>query len=191
MIMSNLNYRRLANFFGFVLELKAIKRSGWISKVKVMNPESVADHAYSMSTMVMVFSDILGLNTERAMKMAILHDLAESIVGDYEPHEISRKEKKSRETEAIVRILNHLPLETRKEYRNIWKEYLKNKTVIAQLVHGVDKFEMAFQAKKYESQGYPSSILRQFLTSIKNGVDDSEVLRLLKHTEDAFFPNKG
>jgi putative hydrolase of HD superfamily len=188
--MSNLKYHRLANFFGFALELKAVRRSGWINKVRVTNPESVADHTYSMSTMVMVFSDILGLKTERALKMAILHDLGESIVGDYEPHVISRKEKESRETEAIDCILNLLPLEPRKEYKNIWKEYLNNKSSIAQLVHGVDKFEMAFQAKKYESQGYPSHILRQFITSVKNEVNDSKVLRLLEHTEDAVFPDK-
>jgi len=172
------------------MELKAIRRSGWINKVKVKNPESVADHTYAMSTMVMVFCDILGMKTERAMKMAILHDLAESIIGDYEPNVISSNEKKIKETEAIDHILGHLPLETRKEYANIWKEYLENKTDTSQLVHCVDRFEMAFQAKIYESQGYPSSILQQFYSYTKDEIGGNDLLQILKNTKDAFFQSK-
>lgn len=186
MVLSPLNYRSLANFFNYVEELKAIKRSGWIKKVKVKNPESVADHSYSMSTMVMVISDILCMKTERAMKMAILHDLGESIIGDLEPNEISGKKKRIIETEAINRILDHLPPETLKEYKDIWNEYLENKTNTSQLVHSVDKFEMALQAKRYETQGYPSSILRQFLTRTKDEEDGNDILLLLKRTKDAF-----
>jgi 5'-deoxynucleotidase len=187
MELSFLNYRLLANFINFVIELKEIKRSGWINKVKVKNPESVADHSYAMSTIVMVFSDILGMKTDRALKMAILHDLGESIIGDYEPNEISISEKRIKETKAIDHILNHLPSETRNEYGNIWKEYLENKTDISRLVHGVDRFEMAFQAKKYESQGYPSSILQQFLNCATDDEDGNDVHLLLKRTKDASF----
>ena len=46
-------------FFQSVLQLKRVKRAGWISKVKVHNPESVADHTYSMCAISMVLSDIL------------------------------------------------------------------------------------------------------------------------------------
>lgn len=187
MISSFLNYRLLANFFNFVIELKRIKRSGWVNKVKVENPESVADHIYAMSTIVMVFSDILGMRTERAVKMAILHDLAESIIGDFEPGEISSKEKRIRETEAFDYIMEYLPLQTREEYADIWKEYLGNKTDIAQLVHGVDRLEMAFQAKEYENQGYPSSILQQFFTYATGGEEGNDVHLLLKRTKDAYF----
>jgi 5'-deoxynucleotidase YfbR-like HD superfamily hydrolase len=119
--------------------------------------------------------------------MAILHDLGESIIGDYEPNEISSNEKRIKETEAIDHILTHLPSETRKEYRDIWKEYLENKTDTSQLVHSVDRFEMAFQAKKYESQGYPSSVLQQFLNYATDGEDSNDVLLLLKRTKDASF----
>ncbi len=186
-VLSSLNYRLLANFFNFVMELKTIRRSGWINKVKIKNPESVADHTYVMSAMVMVFCDILGMKTERAMKMAILHDLGESIIGDYEPNVISSNEKRIKETEAIDHILDHLPPQIRKEYADIWKEYLENETDTSRLVHNVDRFEMAFQAKMYESQGYPSSILRHFYSYPNDEKDGNDVIQLLKHTRDAFF----
>jgi putative hydrolase of HD superfamily len=190
MIMHRVNYRQLTNFFDYVIELKQTKRSGWLNKVRVKNPESVADHTYSMSTIIMVFSDILALRTEKAMKMAILHDLGESIIGDYAPDEISRIEKVSKETEAIYHITNHLPHDIRKEYQNLWKEYLENKTEIAQLVHGVDKLEMAIQAKKYQSQGYSSSILRQFIKSSDGEIHNKKMLRLLRRTKNAVFATR-
>ena len=64
-------------FFQSVLLLKNVKRAGWVSKVRVNNPESVADHTYSMCAMCMVLSDMLRLDTQRVMKMVILHDLAD------------------------------------------------------------------------------------------------------------------
>ena len=79
----------LTQYFQHVIGLKYIKRAGWISKVKIVNPESVADHTFSMCAVSMILSDILRLDTERVMKMVILHDMAESIIGDYMPGQIS------------------------------------------------------------------------------------------------------
>jgi putative hydrolase of HD superfamily len=42
----------------------------------------------------MVISDLVGLDTERAMKMTILHDLGESIIGDMMPDKIYPVERK-------------------------------------------------------------------------------------------------
>jgi hypothetical protein len=46
---------------------------------------------------------------------------------------------------------------------------------------------MAFQAKKYESQGYPSSVLQQFINYATSRDDGNDVLLLLKRTKDASF----
>jgi putative hydrolase of HD superfamily len=110
----------------------------------------------------MVLSDILGLDTQRVMKMVILHDLAESIIGDYMPGEISKKHKRSKEKKAINSILYCIPSNVRKKYTNIWNEYLQNKTDVAQLVHRVDKMEMILQARQYAKEGYPNKLLAQF-----------------------------
>jgi putative hydrolases of HD superfamily len=152
----------LTQFFQYAIRLKYVKRTGWISKVKVQNPESVADHTFSMCAISMVLSDILGLDTQRVMKMVILHDLAESIIGDCMPGEISKKHKRSKEKKAINSILYCIPSNVRKKYTNIWNEYLQNKTDVAQLVHRVDKMEMILQARQYAKEGYPNKLLAQF-----------------------------
>ena len=58
------NYK-LHNLIEYILKLKSIKRTGWISKAKILRAESVADHSYSLTTLSMVFSDFLGLDTQK------------------------------------------------------------------------------------------------------------------------------
>jgi putative hydrolase of HD superfamily len=153
----------LTPFFQHVLRLKHVKRAGWISRAQIRNPESVADHSYSVCAISMALSDILGLNTERVMKMAILHDLPESIVGDIVPGGVPKKKKRAEEKNAIESILRWIPPCLRSDYEGIWLEYLLNKTDIARLVHAVDKLEMVLQARQYVSEGYPEHLLAQFL----------------------------
>jgi putative hydrolase of HD superfamily len=156
----------LAPFFQSVLQLKRVKRAGWVSKVKVRNPESVADHTYSMCAISMILSDMIGLDTERVMKMVILHDLAESKIGDYMPSKITKKQKLLEEINAMNSILHCIPSPAiRSNYKKIWQEYLLNKTDIARFVHRVDKLEMALQAKQYAKEGYSGELLAQFFNS--------------------------
>ena len=157
--------KRLCQFFRYVIQLKYIKRAGWISKVKVQNPESVADHTFAVCAISMVLSDILGLETEQVIKMAILHDLAESKIGDYIPNEISKKHKMLQEKKAMNSILHYLPSNIRRNYKKIWEEYLQNKTDVAQLVHRVDKLEMILQARQYAKEGYSKKLLAEFFNS--------------------------
>src|SRR5215475_393387 len=115
-------YSDLRKFFEYGLKLKSTKRAGWINKVGVNDPESVADHSYSTCLVSMVLSDLLGLKTEKVLKMAILHDLAESIIGDYMPGEIGKKSKYDLEQRAMELILQSVPVSIRIKYHKIWEE---------------------------------------------------------------------
>jgi 5'-deoxynucleotidase len=155
----------LVSFFRVVCNLKKTKRSGWIHKSDISSPESVADHSYSMCMMSMVLSDIIDLDTEHIMKMANLHDLAESFVGDNMPDKISYEEKVLLEDKAMIKIISKLPSFLRGKYLDIWNEYIDNSTVSAKFVHRMDKLEMALQAKEYEFEGYSKQSLQIFLKS--------------------------
>ena len=154
-------------FIQSIFRLKKIKRTGWLAKGKILNGESIADHSYSLSALCMVFSDILGLDTGKIMKMCIIHDLAESIMGDIMPGEIAEKEKKMKENKVMKSILFSLPVSIRTDYIAIWKEFLLNESEEAQLVHKVDKLEMLLQAREYFLHGYPIRYLEQFFKSIE------------------------
>jgi putative hydrolases of HD superfamily len=175
----------LSLFFHAVLRLKSIKRAGWVSKVKVKDAESVADHTFSMATMAMLLSDMLGFDTHRVIKMVLMHDLAESIVGDYMPCDVTARQKVAKEKEAMKFILSRLPKRVREEYEEIWLEYLHNTTEIAKFVHRIDKLEMALQANQYAKQGYADKLLAPFFESAKTAVGDAgdivnEILKSLR-----------
>ncbi|MDQ3977004.1 MAG: HD domain-containing protein, partial [Thermoproteota archaeon] len=166
---------QLLSFFESVLRLKSVKRAGWVSKAGISNAESVSDHTYSMCAMGMILSDMLGLDTERVMKMIIIHDLAESVIGDYMPNEITREKKRLEEGKAMSCILYQVPSVARSSYEMIWQEYQANKTRAAKFVHKLDKLEMAVQSIQYINQGYSSKVLLQFFASARRSLGKFDI----------------
>ena len=80
------NVIMILDFFKTAVNLKNISRQGWMDKLSLKHPESVADHSYSMAIMGMIISDLENYNSEKMLKMILLHDLAESEIGDYTPN---------------------------------------------------------------------------------------------------------
>lgn len=169
----------LLDFFQIILELKKVPRKGWKEKVKVDKPESVADHSYSTAIMAMLFSDIKNMDTERIVKMALLHDLAESITGDFTPNEISKETKKAIENECMRDILKNLPSNINKEYSEIWIEFQECNTAESSLLHEIDRLEMAVQATKYFSEGYSKEKLQEFIETARKEIKSKEILEIL------------
>lgn len=190
MNLENSQKSDLVSFFHVVCNLKKVRRSGWIHKANIPSPESVADHTYSMCMMSMILSEILNLDTEHIMKMANLHDLAESIVGDSMPDVISHDEKIIKEDAAMRKIISKLPENLCKNYLDMWNEFIENKTVSSKFVHNIDKLEMAMQAKAYELEGYSKQSLQLFLNSAADYISDdkfelvSEILQTINNNSD-------
>ncbi len=129
----------LFDFFYLASELKKVPRKGWKSKIGIEHPESVADHSYGTAIMAMVLSDSQKWDTEKILKMALLHDLAESITGDFMPEEISKENKKIAEDDAMKEIFSKLPANLAETYDRIWQEYSQANTKESILLHEIDK----------------------------------------------------
>ena len=156
--------RWIEKFFENVYELKKLKRKGWVRKAKIRNAETVAAHSYGVALLSMILSDLKGYDTEKTLKMALLHDLSESLVGDLTPEEISKQEKDSRENEAMEKILSKLPKKLRTEYFKLWKELQGEKSKEAKLVKKVDKLDMKLQALFYSKEFRERKrLLKEFL----------------------------
>ena len=112
----------ISEFFYQIANLKTTQRSGWKSKLNLSDSESVADHTYMMSVMAMLLSDIKNLNTEKIIKMSLLHDWAESKIGDFMPGEVTNEEKTMLEEKAMTEILSMLPDKIQNDYQNIWND---------------------------------------------------------------------
>lgn len=165
----------IQNFFQIVLGLKKIQRKGWKEKLGLKNVESVADHSYSMAIMSMVLSDLMTLDTNKILKMALLHDLVESETGDFTPDEISKEKKHIVENDAMKKILKNLPSNLEQEYNVVWNEYQENKTEESLFLHDIDKLEMAFQAINYFTDGSSKENVQSFIESVNNEIKNTEL----------------
>ena len=105
--------------------------------------------AGSINPFCMIYADTEGLDQPKLLRMALIHDLPEAIIGDLTP---SKKTKESREREntALKQILDLLPKNQRKKYMTDWNEYQEGKTKEAKAVRQLEKIEMALQAKEYK-----------------------------------------
>lgn len=96
------------------------------------------------------------INIAHCTKMALVHDMAESLVGDITPVEgVSKAEKSRREGTTMDYICTSLLGKVDgglagKDLRAIWQEYEDGKTLEAKYVHDIDKMELILQMVEYE-----------------------------------------
>jgi putative hydrolase of HD superfamily len=151
MSLSGAEPEHLLEFLQYVYTLKEIRRRGWMKK-GIQRVESVADHSFNLALLSMVMADLRGLNVERSVGMALLHDLCESIIGDLTPKDRAKlgiEKSVEEEHKATERILSFLPPALTKKYFELWEEYKTESTAEAKLVKELDRFERAMQAVRY------------------------------------------
>ncbi|PNY07637.1 HD domain-containing protein 2-like [Trifolium pratense] len=147
---SNKNYKEWDEF-----DVLTTKRSGWVRR-DVKNPESIADHMYRMSLMALIAPDVPGLDRNKCIKMTIVHDIAEALIGDITPLDgISKAEKSEREQAAVdymCKIIGVGEGSRGNEITELWMEYEANSSPEAKFVKDLDKVEMILQALEYEDE---------------------------------------
>lgn len=152
------------DFLTLCHRLKSTKRKGWINH-GIKGPESIADHMYRMALMALIVGDLPGVNRERCIKIAIVHDIAEAIVGDITPSDgVPKEEKSRRERAALNDMCRVLGGGMRaEEIKALWAEYENNSSLEANLVKDFDKVEMILQALEYETEH--GKVLDEFFLS--------------------------
>lgn len=114
---------------------------------------------YRMSVMTMLAPPSLAtrLNLQHCMKMALVHDMAESLVGDITPADPIKKTEKARREAAVMEyiagtLLRGVPsgMLAGDDILAVFNEYEANETLEAQFVHDVDKMELLLQMVEYE-----------------------------------------
>lgn len=176
--------KKIINFSFTVGEAKKLRRTGWKREAKIMLAETIAEHMYRVTILAMVISDIRKLDTEKVIKMSLLHDLSEVLTGDLTPVDRERlgiEETLQKERKALEKILNNFPKKIKENYLNIWIETQKLETDEARLVNSIDKLEMAIQAIEYIRDGYDENNLRKFIISAEKSIKDPQILRMLKN----------
>lgn len=117
---------------------------------------------YRMSLMSMLAPPSLAsrLDLHKCMKMCLIHDMAESLVGDITPVDgVAKPEKSRREATTMDYITKDLlgnvyggASTAGEDIRAIWQEYEDSKTLESLYVHDIDKVELLLQMVEYEKR---------------------------------------
>ena len=137
--------------------LKDKIRSGWdeahwnVSKERI---ESVAEHIYGTCILALsIYSEFeINLDISKVIKMLVLHEIGEVIIGDITPYDnVAPKEKMEMEHLAMKKVLGNLIKE--EEYFLLLLEFDERKTKEAIFARHCDKLEADIQAKIYQDMG--------------------------------------
>ena len=166
---------KVLELFRTLANLKRTPRTGWLDRgVPPEETESVADHTL-MTTLIawLVAKEQPDLDADRVLKLALIHDLAESIIGDrppYEPHELPKDDpealraffsvrhlrtpenkaaKEEAEAGAAAHLIGLMPESAAQEIAELWQEYEERSTPEARFVKDVDNLEAFLQSRAY------------------------------------------
>ncbi len=172
-----MNIEKTLDFLDKINELKKIKRTGWLNN-NIKNPESVANHSFRTAIMALVLADDLNVDRDVMVKMALIHDIGECIIGDLTPTDVKKEEKYEKEKKALVYLSK---LSNDKEILELWLEFEKQETLEAQYIHQIDKLEMIIQALEYEKTQKIN--LESFFKNSKEHIKNPKLLEIFETLE--------
>ncbi len=138
----------------FILEIDKLKK---IERQALIHTggrrENTAEHSWhlALSVMVLCKTSPVELNLDKAIKMALLHDIVEIDAGDTFVYN-ETADKKDKELQAIERITNLLPAEIGQELKSIWLEFESGESAEAKFVSAIDRFLPLYS--NYLNDGY-------------------------------------
>jgi len=143
----------IAKFLYEMGQLKRVKRSGWWI-AGVNDPESVAEHSFRTAAIAYLLAHLEGVDTGKAVLMALFHDLPEARTND--AHRIVRRyaDWKDVDKKAIEEQSKRLPDGVAKQIILLFEEFEKENSFEAKVVRDADLLECIVQAREYQALGY-------------------------------------
>ncbi|XP_023020433.1 5'-deoxynucleotidase HDDC2 [Leptinotarsa decemlineata] len=181
--MESLNPEEVLKFLDLVTNLKHFSRRGW-AVCEIKNHEQIAGHMYAMGIMTFLLGDDSKLDRFKCLQLALVHDLAECIVGDITPHDnISEDTKHAMEDEAMKELTTHVGSKIGSLIYNLYKEYEAKETPEAKFVKDLDRFDLLFTAAHYEKRDDTPKKLQEFFDSTEGKFQHPFIQELVKTLE--------
>lgn len=155
---------QLLSLLDRINDLKLLPRTGWLF-AGIIRPESIADHSSAVALLTLLLAEEINqdwkaaklqrpLDVGRAVQIAIVHDLAESVLTDLPKRSselIGEAAKHAAEKDALEQMASEQAAAP--QIMQYWLEYSDASTPEGALVRDADKLEMIHQALRYERTG--------------------------------------
>jgi putative hydrolase of HD superfamily len=191
-------YRLSPELVKAIGRLKDVPRTGWLDRgIAPEETESVADHSFGVATLAWLLAPE-ELDRARVVELALLHDLAESAVGDATPYDREtlqtldpdtrrnwlnqrhfrtdeqRAAKQASETDAIASLAATLPEDRREQMLSRWYELSERLTPEAKFVKEMDILETWLQSRRY-AERHPEAPMDSFELEARSVFGDAFV----------------
>ena len=188
---------------------------GWVIN-QIKNPENIADHVFRATVMGWILGEEKkGLNIEKLLKMALIHDICEVYAGDTTPYdsvlpkdkkklrELMKtwprfsnderkkriKEKHKREKKALEKLVFKLPENLKNEIEKLWFDYEMRLSPEGRFFHQADRMENFLQAYEYWKK-YKNPPLGPWWLWAREFFDDPLLLEFMEVLEKKFHHQK-
>jgi len=164
-----MRHRHLLDTLFELQVLDRVPRTGYALR-GVALPESVSEHSFHLAFLVWALAaQEDGVDTLRAVELALVHDLAEARIGDLPrtaAHYLPPGAKAGAEAAALADMLAPLGPEA----AALHAEYAATETAEARFVSTCDKLQLLLKATLYEGWGYAGvGELRANLEGLQDG----------------------
>jgi putative hydrolases of HD superfamily len=140
--------------------LKRVDRTGWTLRGLPNGTESVAAHSFGVCITAMMLADEINsrglqLDMERVLRMALLHDWAETRVGDMPrtaTHYFGAEARKLAEGQAFKDIVAGAGA-AEADYQKLYDDYERRESIEARIVKAADVIDLLVQAYALECAG--------------------------------------
>lgn len=138
------------HFLSLLGRLKHLPRKGW-TYYPIPEVETVACHMYRMALSAFLLPHDQ-VDVYRVMRICLVHDIGESIIGDITPRDqVAPQTKREQEDSAVRQIASLLPSTwAQEELYSLFREYETGTSAEAVLARDLDKYDMVLQALEYE-----------------------------------------
>lgn len=206
--------KELVNFFHEIGEIRKIPRRGWVL-IGAKKPADVIDHSFRLAVMTWILGRSKRLHVERAIKMALVHDLCELYAGDVTPYDYNSilpkdkrkwpklfdtwprfsksekirffQKKHKKEKAALMKLTSGLPSNLKREILGLWIDYDKGLSKEARFIRQVNRLETLLQAFEYgkENKRRP---FHAWWVGTEEKVDDPSLIEFMFQISKKFYP---
>jgi putative hydrolase of HD superfamily len=173
----------LLEFFRDVNQLKHTERQGWKDIGVEGTRDTIASHSFGAALIAWSLAGKEDIDTGKAVKMLLMHDLIMAYVEDYTPEDDGFDSKREKEEAAKEDLIQDVPENIRDEFRKLFDEFQAGESEAAKFARECDKLDTLLQARTY-SEELGENHLNEFIESYRNHFQTETGKKLLEQLEE-------